>query len=145
MGSLISSFLANHTHIVGTGALIKVSCGFEPCAIFVVNYTDVSLHIWFAGMPQDTAFEIRTGVTVTITAADALSTYAGGEQVFAATNPVIDFDTAAALPEGSWSAPGFTIGTDGNLNAVNDQLKCLVLRDVPVKVGANADYPDEDP
>lgn len=82
--------------VIGTGALIEVSsdkCGFKPSRVQIVNVTDGSVHTWQDTMPDDYVWEDK-----------------GGTMNYRTSGGIIPL------------ADGFSIGTQGNLNAAADVL-----------------------
>lgn len=79
--------------LTSTNAQIKVACGFKPGVVWVVNQTNNTMHVWFAGMPAN------SGLRISGSAAGAAFVTTSGTQLFSDS-----------------SGEGFTIEPGGPLN-----------------------------
>lgn len=90
----------------GTGSSVTVKVGFKPSHIRMVNQASGVSVEWFEGMSEG------AGVKITNSAIEVLS--AGGPHLYnGTTHPVSGVMT---------NAPGFTSGSDANLNNTGDQV-----------------------
>lgn len=95
--------------VEGTGSAINVPIGFVPDYVEVFNYDDAGekypLVKWWKGMADGSGLKINANsVAIAKITSGGISAYDGS-------------DTA-----GSEAAPGFTIGTDADLNASGETL-----------------------
>lgn len=92
--------------IVVDGSAGNVEIGFVPSALFIMNYTNPSIHMWTKGMTDAYDHQVATNGTQSIVTSNGISDYVGD-----ATH-----------------APGFTIGTDSVLNTSSDVLYYVAFR-----------------
>lgn len=106
--------------VTGTGAAIDIPLGFQPDYIKCYNPNDAGALYptieWFAGMPAANGLKslkvVDSGATGNASqnkiTANGLSLFAGD-----ATN-----------------GPGFTIGADGDLNVVGEDIHWIAMREI---------------
>lgn len=122
--------------ITGTGAAINVSIGFEPGFIYAYN-EDGNMTLAYsynhgAGKGQKTYDEGTTETGIAEISSGGITAYAGGQIVDSTgaltgtAHPVVNED-GTALTNGKWSTPGFSIGTDSDLNVNGEVLNLLVI------------------
>jgi len=89
----------------GTGSAINVSIGFIPRVVLIINETDGTAFIWSSSMDDGEMLEVITGAIA-----------------FEATAGISEYEGSAT------AQPGFTLGTDSELNTASDVLHYIAFR-----------------
>ena len=97
--------------VEGTGAAITVSCGFQPDYVEIINIDSASgfeKGEWITGMADPSAYKTVAAGTRTKLTTTGIGLFAGSAS----------------------AAPGFTIGTDADLNVDGETIAYRAVRNL---------------